>query len=560
MDKTNGKYTPGGRPELQENPLFSEIDPTDSGEGQTLQSTKHQNQMENEMETPFKRNHKVIRSPVLSKSSSALDISQGNVQYFNDRIISKLKLENEELKKKLSQIDQVISKMKGEITVLKKENLEHRKVKTNEANTPMTSGQCQTNSSNWLIRQFPPIQTENIFNVLDQEEYCTDEDELEKEVNNTDNQNNKKRRRTATNTPPKVNIQRENKTTEPKIAKIPIPLPPPINVSNIRNFEMFRQKLINTVKESINFRALSNSDVKITVQNENDYRKVKKLLEEIKNESNNQLEGIEYHTYQLKSEKWYRVVIRGLPSSISSEEIKADLEKLGHEVEATTNIFKMVTTNGIKVRKDFPLFYIDLKQKENNKDVFNIKNLAYCSVKIEPPKKTKDIPQCTNCQQLGHTKSFCHRQSKCVKCAENHHTKQCKKEQSTAPTCALCQQKGHTANYKGCPVYQNKIKSQQNYKPNIIQRLQTKSARPPITAITDDGLSYAQVAKISVEEPNDKHKEDKKNRDGNNEPNINNMINILSQIQQTLCQLTERVGKLESISKPRSQKVSKNQK
>lgn len=136
----------------------------------------------------------------------------------------------------------------------------------------------------------------------------------------------------------------------------------------------------------------------------------------------------------------------------------------------------MFTKDGVKVRKDFPLFYVDLRQKDNNKEVYNIKTVAYCTVKVEPPKRNKDIPQCTNCQQLGHTKRFCFRQSKCVKCAENHHTKQCKKQISTAPTCALCQQK-HTANYKGCTVYQKKLKSQQNIKTNVIQRVQ-KTDKP----------------------------------------------------------------------------------
>lgn len=420
---------------------------------------------------------------------------------------------------------------------------------------PTSSQHGRTNSSNWMLRQFPTYQHGNVFNALSQEEYCTDEEELEKEVQNLDNRNNKKRRRTTTKTPPKKTIQSANNNTEPKIPKIP--LPPPINVSNISNFELFRQKVIKTTKESTKFKALSNNDVKITVQNENDYRHVKKLLEELKKEPSNQLENIEYHTYQLKSEKCYRFVIRGLPSSISHDEIKADLEKMGHEVVGITNIYKMVTIDGVKARKDFPLFYIDLKQKDNNKEVFNIKNLAYCTVKIEPPKKTRGIPQCTNCQQLGHTKSFCHRQTKCVKCAENHHSKQCKKQPGSAPTCALCQQKGHTANYKGCSVYQNKIKSQQNYKTNVIQRLQTKLAKPQTTITpTTDGLSYAQVSKLSV----DKLNQDNKHIEVNNETNNNDIIKMLSQIQQTLGQLAERVGKLESISKQPSKKSQQKRK
>lgn len=420
-------------------------------------------------------------------------------------------------------------------------------------NRPTSSQNAINNGSSWMLQQLPAYQHENIYNALSQDEYLTDEEELNKEFQHLDNKNNKKRRRTATKSPPKNTVKSGNNNTEPKIPKIP--LPPPINVSNISNFEIFRKKILETTKELTNFKALSNSDVKITVQNEDDYRNVKKLLEKFKNESSTQLENIEYHTYQLKSEKSYRTVVRGLPSSISHDEIKEDLEKLGHEVVGVTNIFKMVTIDGVKVRKAFPLFYIDLKQKDNNKEVFNIRNLAYCTVKIEPPKKTRGIPQCTNCQQLGHTKSFCHRQNKCVKCAENHHTKQCKKQPGSPPTCALCQQKGHTANYKGCPVYQNKIKSQQKYKASAVQRLQTKSVRPKTTNTPATvGLSYAQVIQIS----DDKLNQDNKHIEINNEPNNNVIIKMLSQIQQTLGQLAERVAKLENNSKPPSKKVNKN--
>lgn len=211
----------------------------------------------------------------------------------------------------------------------------------------------------------------------------------------------------------------------------------------------------------------------------------------------------------------------------------------------------MVTSNGEKVKKHFPLFYIDLKQKDNNKEVYNIKKLAYCIVKIEPPNKTRGIPQCTNCQQLGHTKSFCYRQTKCVKCAENHHTTKCNKQPNIAPSCALCQQQGHTANYKGCCVYQNKIKSQQNNRTSVVQRLQTKASKPQTTITPSTvGLSYAQITKLSADESN----QNNKHIEGNNESNNFEIIKILSQIQQTLGHLAERVAKLETSFHPPSKK------
>lgn len=470
---------------------------------------------------------------------------------------------SEELLNKFQKMEKLIAQLSNEVAELKRENSTLKeKDKNSKAEDsarvnnlsfnhiqPSSSKHDQSNNSNWLLQQFPEFQQNNRFNALRQENYFTDEEELEKETSGADNGNARKRRRTKTKTPQKNTTQSVNNNTEQKNPKIP--LPPPINVSNINNFELFRQKVIKITSEPTNFKALSNSDIKITVKNENDYRNVKKLLEELKKEPSSQLENIEYHTYQLKSEKAYRVVIRGLPSSISHEEIKAELVEMGHEVVGITNIYKMVTSNGEKVKKHFPLFYIDLKQKDNNTEVYNIKKLAYCIVKIEPPNKTRGIPQCTNCQQLGHTKRFCYRQTKCVKCAENHHTTKCNKQPNIAPSCALCQQQGHTANYKGCCVYQNKIKSQQNNRTSVVQRLQTKAAKPQTTITPSTvGLSYAQITKSSADESN----ENNKHIEGNNESNNLEISKILSQNQQTLGHLAERVAKLETSFHPPSKK------
>ena len=60
----------------------------------------------------------------------------------------------------------------------------------------------------------------------------------------------------------------------------------------------------------------------------------------------------------------------------------------------------------------------------------------------------------TNCQLYGHTKSYCRRSPKCVKCAGDHLTAQCqRKTRSNDVKCALCLE-NHPANYKDCRIYQ----------------------------------------------------------------------------------------------------------
>lgn len=82
--------------------------------------------------------------------------------------------------------------------------------------------------------------------------------------------------------------------------------------------------------------------------------------------------------------------------------------------------------------------------------------MLHTKVKVELPAKKRELPQCKNCQQIGHTKTYCARQSRCVKYGLNHDTKACKKKKEDPAGCANCNG-AHTANWKGCPVYQSKV-------------------------------------------------------------------------------------------------------
>lgn len=386
-------------------------------------------------------------------------------------------------------------------------------------------------------------------------EFSTDEEELEKEFNQQSKQQSKKRRRKDKETPPKTNTSKE---TEPKIKISKPPLPPPINVSNVINFNQFREKIVEAVS-SAQFKATSANDIKITVLNEDEYRKVKKLLEEQSTTAGG-FPDLVYHTYQLKSEKSFRAVIRGLPPSCEVQEIADELKELGHEPTKTSNIIKKIKDKeGNIIIKKFPLFLVDMNQKENNKEIFNIKNLLHCKVTVEAPKQVRGIPQCINCQQLGHTKNFCTREAICVKCAGKHSTKLCTKRPNVTPKCALCQHDGHTANYKGCPIYQKRIKSQNQQPKSAVNRLreeklETKSTINP----SNSGISYAQVTKNSI---NESQKNQKKQA---NEPSLSEILKLLTElktdIDRNIGQLSNRLAKLETKPSAKNTKSQKHRK
>lgn len=72
--------------------------------------------------------------------------------------------------------------------------------------------------------------------------------------------------------------------------------------------------------------------------------------------------------------------------------------------------------------------------------------------------------QCTNCYRFGHTKKICNSTNQpnertvCWRCTENHHSKDCQKDQSSK-MCSNCKSKslphGHAPTDPNCPVYRH---------------------------------------------------------------------------------------------------------
>lgn len=186
----------------------------------------------------------------------------------------------------------------------------------------------------------------------------------------------------------------------------------------------------------------------------------------------------EFHTYKIKSERNFNVVLRGMHYSTSIDGIKQELTSQGHEVVNVSNILDRTT------KKPTSLFWVNLKSSQNNKNVYGIKTMMRTKVVFEPPKPKRVIPQCTNCQRYGHTVKFCHNSSRCVKCTGNHHTKDCQRTTKTNDVkCVLCEN-NHPANYKGCQVYkdlQNKLYPKLRIKEHRVPTAQEQTVKVPTT-------------------------------------------------------------------------------
>jgi len=106
----------------------------------------------------------------------------------------------------------------------------------------------------------------------------------------------------------------------------------------------------------------------------------------------------EFHRYKPKQERSFKVVLKHIHATANLDDIKKEIEDLGHTITNIWNIKKQDT------KKALHMFYIELKQKSNNKDIYEIDSLLDCRVKFEPRYSKREILQCINCQRYGHMK------------------------------------------------------------------------------------------------------------------------------------------------------------
>lgn len=242
----------------------------------------------------------------------------------------------------------------------------------------------------------------------------------------------------------------KNNTDDNQNNEISEPRPPPIFIPDVADIKSMLNSFVKVIKpDEFTYKSLKDGQVRLMIKSIDSYRTLVKFLDEKK---------INFHTYQLKQERAYRVVVKNLHFSTPIELIKQEIEKSDHKVRNVVNVRSRVN------KKPMSIFFVDLEPNNNNKDIYNIKQLFNAVVKIEPPLKNNDIVQCYRCQQFGHTKTYCRKMFKCVKCGLNHPTDQCTKNETTPPQCTNCLEP-HTANYKGCEVYKNFLKMR-----NLVKR------------------------------------------------------------------------------------------
>lgn len=267
--------------------------------------------------------------------------------------------------------------------------------------------------------------------------------------------------------------------------------PPPIFVTEISNYAKFSQFLKENEVDSCTHKETSSKQLVLATNTVEEYRKLQSILteERQKRGHKDQIGEIGFHTYQLKCDRAFVVFIRHLPRTMNPDEIKEALEDLNFAVRRVTNVPKK--TDG--KLEPLPLFKVELEPNSGNARIYDLNSLLQVRIKVESFKPRSLIPQCSNCQAVGHTKSYCARPPRCLKCGKPHKTAACSLTHSESCTCANCGGP-HPANFRGCVAFTTKQKKEPHKAVNEIQKRTNPTPQPTLNT---NGKSYATVTRNS---------------------------------------------------------------
>lgn len=167
--------------------------------------------------------------------------------------------------------------------------------------------------------------------------------------------------------------------------------------------------------------------------------------------------GVEYHTYTPKTEVEPRMVLKNMPPNVTVDEIINDLTIKKLNVKSVKQMIKKTDGGDVKM----PLFIVVFEKSTKTSDIVKHNKVCHCIIQWEKFKSTSGVTQCYNCQNFGHIAKNCHRQVKCLKCANNHSSKDCPNLASNVAKCSNCGG-GHTASDKTCEVYSKILQNQRH--------------------------------------------------------------------------------------------------
>lgn len=339
-------------------------------------------------------------------------------------------------------------------------------------------------------------------------------------------------------------------SAEPTEVEKKKPKPPPVYIRE-KNSNVLVNKIIELIgKDNFHIIPLVKGNIqetKVQMKSEDNYRVLSKYLTE--NKKN-------FYTYQLKSSKGLQVVLKGIESDVTPEEITKALQEKGFTAKTVFNILN-------RDKKPQPLFKVELEpenkplKKYEVHPIYNLQFLLHRRITVEEPHKRNGPVQCSNCQEYGHTRSYCKLRPVCVVCGEHHDSAHCpaSKDDCNSKKCGNCGG-NHTANYRGCPVYkelksrihqrgttartQNKQLTVSRSNPEVFFSTAARSSLGPINS--DKTVTYASALKSGLATPASKssflqsayHEQNTAQQHQSPEQPQNNFEALICSLQQSL--------------------------
>ncbi|GFQ69034.1 nucleic-acid-binding protein from transposon X-element [Trichonephila clavata] len=158
--------------------------------------------------------------------------------------------------------------------------------------------------------------------------------------------------------------------------------PPPITIDNVDHPAQLLKRIQSMTKEKLTARTRGKS-IKLYPETPEAYHRIRKLIED---------EKLEAFTFHFPSEKEYRVVIRGMPADMPVNEVIENLEELGiHPKECRVLINR-------KTGQPMPIFSVFLEKNEDNRNIYNLKELCFMKIVVETMRGKIGPAQCYRCQ------------------------------------------------------------------------------------------------------------------------------------------------------------------
>lgn len=291
---------------------------------------------------------------------------------------------------------------------------------------------------------------------------------------------------------------RRNNYHQQQPRKSKTPLFPPIVAEGvtIQKMQAAVKNLNPEISQNVTLKSTTDG-VKILTPDDKTFTAMKKFC------TDNKIHG---YSYTPKQDRTVKICMYGL-WVMPINELSAELKTKGVEpIQIKQLTIKKPRFEGEAIY----LLYFKKSQKIRITDLRNITGLFNVVTRFQYYKNRDNEPsQCSNCQQLGHGTQNCLRPAVCIRCAENHLSKDCphivitddsQKIPQEKVKCALCNG-NHTANFRQCEKriqYKEKL-TQQNTPLNNrhpIQR-QIRLNIPPTSArfTSSPSSSYANVVR-----------------------------------------------------------------